>query len=195
MKAARSETMKILPVIGLFLVCISGFSEDRVVPGAGSFGFIGVIQTIADSDAVTPGTSLSVNPRMGIGFHYHILQSFVLETQIYVSYGSFRGDGDALQTKLGVGAFYWLNLDDSFSIYFGPQIATYNNDVLDTSHSVTHSEASVLVGLQYSFSKHFAVFGDFGFGFYDISDLTGPSWQEYRYFKVIVPAIGFVFYF
>jgi hypothetical protein len=190
----KEEGMRMFTIVCLVLVCAAGFSEERVVPTAGSFGFVGVLQTLTDSDAVTPGTNLSVNRRMGIGFHYHIFRSFMLEWLTDLSYDSFRGDGDSLQVGAALSAFYWLNLDDAFSIYFGPQISSYNNNVLDTSNSISHVEAAALFGLQYSFSKHFAVFGDFGLGFYVISDLTGASWKEYRYFKVVLPEIGFVFY-
>ena len=190
--------MKMFLVICLALVCASGFSEEKGAPAAGAFGFTGTIQTGTDADEVTPGTNLFFNPRVGIGFHYHLLSALMLEWRAYLSYDDFQlstGPTQYLQGGGAAGIYYWVNVDDDFSLFVGPQLAAYINDLLHfDTRSISHTQLAVYFGLQYSFSRHFAVFGDFGCGLYDISDNSGASWQGLMYFKVILPEIGFVFY-
>lgn len=149
------------------------------------------MQTATDSDNWLPANDLNVNPGMGIGFHYHPFDFLMLETLVYVSYDVLNNTAGEhyLQTKVGLGVFYWRNMDNSFSIFFGPKAFLYGIYGAADFSEIVRRQIAGMFGLQYCFSKHFAVFGDFGLGVYWVAD-----GYDYWYFKVMLPEIGFVFY-
>jgi hypothetical protein len=184
-------------VICLAIVCVNGFSEESVAPHAGTFGFLGVIQTPTDSDSWLPANDLKVDPGMGIGFRYHPLNFLMIETLAYASYDVLSNTAGEhfLQVKVAVGAFYWWNLDQSFSIFFGPGVYMYGIWGAADYSQIVRRQFSGLFGLQYCLSKHFAVSCDFGLGAYwvAVNPATGPSGDDW-YFKAVLPEVGLVFY-
>jgi hypothetical protein len=187
--------MRTVLLLCLVLACVNGFSEESVAPHAGTFGFIGIIQTPSDSDTWVPGNELSVSPGVGAGFHYHPFDFLMLEMRVFPSYDIVEVAGttaEYFQITSEAGIYYWRNLDSSFSIFAGPRIAFFQ--VLGSDSNISRSLAVGLFGAQYSFSRHFAAFSDFGFGFFRIT-ASGVQTRNYTYLKVISPEVGVTFYF
>jgi hypothetical protein len=189
--------MRMFSIVCLILTCSIGFSEERVVPTAGSFGFVATIQAGTDSDGVTPGSDLSLNPMLGTGLRYHLLNALMLELRVYVSYDYVQltsGSAQYLQYGSAAGVYYWVNVDNAFSLFVGPRLAFYDSDLFDFHQGIVHEQAAACFGLQYCFSNRFAVFGDFGLGVHFTNNIVSNSNQTYWRFKVFPPEIGFVFY-
>jgi hypothetical protein len=179
------------------LLCTSGFSEETATPHAGTFGVTAVIQTPSDSDGWVPGNGLNVNPGVGAGLQYHPFNFLMLELRLFLSYDYLLvagGTSQYAQLTSEAGVFYWANLDSSLSILLGPRFV-FSHVYGFGNQDIDRVLVAGVFGVQYSFSKHFAVYSDFGLGLLRIQTNPGSIGDNYIYIKVFSPEVGVAFYF
>jgi hypothetical protein len=172
---------------------------ETIAPEAGRVGFTGNITSIGQYNLNTGATY--VNPGVGMGFRWHITNFLLTEVLPVLSTDRSHPQGGSEITRYalggGLGIYYWINLADDFSIFFGPQTTIYVNLESDESRRILIGTSNILFGAQYSFSKHFAVFGTFGAGVYSENNTdTSANTTDFKgYYNVLFPSFGFVFYF
>jgi hypothetical protein len=188
--------MKKILILCLLFVCLQAFPQQKITPGANSIGFIGTLSTLAE---YFTEYDLFVNPGVGIGFRYHasdfLLLEFVLCGGFQIIKYSDEPENRALHLGGGMGVFYWINTANDFSLFLGPQVDAFFHAESEYPTKNIRIIGSFLCGAQYSFSKHFAVFGRVGLGveFFQKTD-AGDETDFFTYIRIVTPSIGFAFY-
>lgn len=197
----------------------TAFAEGEAKIEDGDLGFSFFLGSVINEEFFV-GETDAIARFYGVGVAYHPLSFLSLEPGLFFMKTDYENENkltglDDKQDRLliggSLGLYYNANLAEGLYVYLGPRLdnARYeeDGDNGDGSKRESREQAmsiSAVFGLKYLFNDHFALFADFGVGYFSKNEtekywnnagvLTTNSERRTDYVALSRGLLGVVFY-
>lgn len=154
---------KFVLVLLTVLVALPLAAEPGNCPGKGDFG------VTAAFTGYTSEAYLGMNPFCSFGIAYHFSDIFFIRPKLIFNYISDDRTSDPTANFFILGvtinSYFSVVRNEGLSVYLGPELTWFTSNTGDnTGYGDEVMKIAANIGVQYNFSRHFAIHAELGAG-------------------------------